>query len=378
MTKENKNVKKFPNSGNIPKLRFSEFTEEWEVKKLGEICKMQAGKFVSASEILKETDDKLYPCYGANGLRGFTYSYNYEGEYSLIGRQGALCGNVTRVNDKFYATEHAVVVTPKDNVHSVWLFYLLNYLNLNQYATGMAQPGLSVHNLLEVESIMANSIDEQYKTASLLTLIDTRILTQRKIISQLKSQMSNLKDLIFEQKLRFTDDKENEFPDWQESKLEDICEKQSSSISANKIEDNIGDYPIYGATGILKNIDFYEVENDYISIIKDGAGVGRLLYCEGKSSVLGTLDIIQSKNVKLYLIFLLLSRIDFKKYITGSTIPHIYFKDYKKEKFQIPSIEEQEKIANFFKSLDDKINLENDLLIQFENQKKYLLQNLFV
>ncbi|WP_411899522.1 restriction endonuclease subunit S [Elizabethkingia occulta] len=378
MTKENKNVKKFPNSGNIPKLRFSEFTEEWEVKKLGEICKMQAGKFVSASEILKETDDKLYPCYGANGLRGFTYSYNYEGEYSLIGRQGALCGNVTRVNDKFYATEHAVVVTPKDNVHSVWLFYLLNYLNLNQYATGMAQPGLSVHNLLEVESIMANSIDEQYKTASLLTLIDTRILTQRKIISQLKSQMSNLKDLIFEQKLRFTDDKENEFPDWQESKLEDICEKQSSSISANKIEDNIGDYPIYGATGILKNIDFYEVENDYISIIKDGAGVGRLLYCEGKSSVLGTLDIIQSKNVKLYFIFLLLSRIDFKKYITGSTIPHIYFKDYKKEKFQIPSIEEQEKIANFFKSLDDKINLENDLLIQFENQKKYLLQNLFV
>lgn len=115
-------------------------------------------------------------------------------------------------------------MTPKDNVHSVWLFYLLNYLNLNQYATGMAQPGLSVHNLLEVESIMANSIDEQYKTASLLTLIDTRILTQRKIISQLKSQMSNLKDLIFEQKLRFTDDKENEFPDWQESKLEDICE----------------------------------------------------------------------------------------------------------------------------------------------------------
>ncbi|MCT4136034.1 restriction endonuclease subunit S [Elizabethkingia anophelis] len=378
MTEENKSVKKFPNSGNIPKLRFSEFTEEWEVKKLGEICKMQAGKFVSASEILKETDDKLYPCYGANGLRGFTYSYNYEGEYSLIGRQGALCGNVTRVNDKFYATEHAVVVTPKDNVHSVWLFYLLNYLNLNQYATGMAQPGLSVHNLLEVESIMTNSIDEQNKTASLLTLIDTRILTQRKIISQLKSQMSNLKDLIFEQKLRFTDDKENEFPDWQESKLEDICEKQSSSISANKIEDNIGDYPIYGATGILKNIDFYEVENDYISIIKDGAGVGRLLYCEGKSSVLGTLDIIQSKNVKLYFIFLLLSRIDFKKYITGSTIPHIYFKDYKKEKFQIPSIEEQEKITNFFKSLDDKINLENDLLIQFENQKKYLLQNLFV
>lgn len=242
--------------------------------------------------------------------------------------------------------------------------------------------GISVVHLYSSQLALLNlklpQFEEQEKLANFLSLLNSRIQTQRKIISQLKSQMSNLKDLIFEQKLRFTDDKENEFPDWQESKLEDICEKQSSSISANKIEDNIGDYPIYGATGILKNIDFYEVENDYISIIKDGAGVGRLLYCEGKSSVLGTLDIIQSKNVKLYFIFLLLSRIDFKKYITGSTIPHIYFKDYKKEKFQIPSIEEQEKIANFFKSLDDKINLENDLLIQFENQKKYLLQNLFV
>ncbi|WP_233788944.1 restriction endonuclease subunit S, partial [Chryseobacterium scophthalmum] len=165
--------------------------------------------------------------------------------------------------------------------------------------------------------------------------------------------------------MRFKDDNENKFPDWEESKLEDICEKQSSSISANKIEDNIGDYPIYGATGILKKIDFYEVENDYLSIIKDGAGVGRLLYCIGKSSVLGTLDIIKPKDINLFFLYLLLSRIDFKKYITGSTIPHIYFKDYKKEKVQIPSLKEQEIIANFFKCLDDKINIENSLLTQY-------------
>uniref|UniRef100_UPI0028AA043E restriction endonuclease subunit S n=1 Tax=Chryseobacterium gleum TaxID=250 RepID=UPI0028AA043E len=180
MTKKNKSVKNFPNL--LPKLRFPEFEENWKVTKLGDICKMQAGKFVSASEVLKETNNKLYPCYGANGLRGFTYSYNYEGEYSLIGRQGALCGNITRVYDKFYATEHAVVVTPKEEVHSTWLFYLLNYLNLNQYATGMAQPGLSVQNLLEVESIITDSIEEQEKIASLLLLIDSRIQTQKKII----------------------------------------------------------------------------------------------------------------------------------------------------------------------------------------------------
>lgn len=184
MTEKNKSVKNFPTGGYlmIPKLRFPKFKEDWEVKKLGDVCKMQAGKFISASEILKERDNKLYPCYGANGLRGFTYSYNYEGEYSLIGRQGALCGNVTRVFDKFYATEHAVVVAPKDKIYSTWLFYLLNYLNLNQYATGMAQPGLSVQNLLEVESVITDSIEEQEKIASLLSLIDVRIQTQKQII----------------------------------------------------------------------------------------------------------------------------------------------------------------------------------------------------
>ncbi|WP_336665452.1 restriction endonuclease subunit S [Elizabethkingia meningoseptica] len=267
------------------------------------------------------------------------------------------------------------------NNHNGFIYYTLQRTPLikeiENNIAGSDPPNLSP-NEINLISIKLPVISEQQKIADFLEIIDTRIQTQRKIISQLKSQMSNLKDLIFEQQLRFKNDKENEFPDWKGSKLEDICEKKSSNISANKIEDNVGNYPIYGATGILKSIDFYEVENDYVSIIKDGAGVGRLIYCKGKSSVLGTLDIIQSKNVNLYFIFLLLSRIDFKKYITGSTIPHIYFKDYKKENFQIPSIKEQEKIANFFKLLDDKINTESSLLIQYENQKKYLLQNLFV
>ena len=221
-------------------------------------------------------------------------------------------------------------------------------------------------------------IFEQQKISSFLALIDNRIQTQKKIISQLTSQMLNLKDLIFEQKLKFKDDQDANFPDWKESKIENICEKQSSSISANKIEDNIGDYPIYGATGILKNIDFYEVESDYISIIKDGAGVGRLLYCKGKSSVLGTLDIIKPKNINIFFLYLLLSRIDFKKYITGSTIPHIYFKDYKKEKHLIPSIEEQFKIANFLSSIQEKIEIQKQILEKLEFQKKFLLANLFV
>ena len=179
--------------------------------------------------------------------------------------------------------------------------------------------------------------------------------------------------------MRFKDELGNNFSDWEESKLENICQKQSSNISANKIEENFGSYTIYGASGILKKVDFYDEENEFVSIVKDGAGVGRLFLCEAKSSVLGTMDIIKPKSdVNIYYLFYQLSNIDFTKYVTGSTIPHIYFKDYKKEKLIIPSRDEQTKIANFLFSIDEKIETEKKILKQFENQKKYLLTNLFV
>ncbi len=121
-----------------------------EEKELGEICEMKAGDFVSASNILDEKTLENYPCYGGNGLRGYTETFTHEGTYSLIGRQGALCGNIHKVSGKFHATEHALVVTPFEGIDKNWLDYKLREMNLNQYATGSAQPGLSVRNLKNI------------------------------------------------------------------------------------------------------------------------------------------------------------------------------------------------------------------------------------
>lgn len=106
---------------------------------------MKAGKAIKATELITEG----FPCYGGNGLRGFISRYSHEGEYPIIGRQGALCGNVIMAKGQFYATEHAIVVTPKDNVTAEWLFYCLLYMDLNRLARGVAQPGLSVEQLLK-------------------------------------------------------------------------------------------------------------------------------------------------------------------------------------------------------------------------------------
>ena len=112
---------------------------------------MQAGKNISASKIFAEYSElHPYRCVGGNGLRGYTDSYNTSGHYSIVGRQGALCGCLNIENGDFYATEHAVVVDAYGIVPTTFIYYFLTALNLNQYATATAQPGLAVSNIIEV------------------------------------------------------------------------------------------------------------------------------------------------------------------------------------------------------------------------------------
>ena len=142
--------------------------EGWEWCKLRNICFLIAGKSKSKEEIKSEAFEGCYPCYGGNGQRGYVDTYNYEGKYSIIGRQGALCGNVNVAEGRFYATEHAVVVTLYDNIDFYWNTSILEALNINQYATGAAQPGLSVTNVLNI-LVPLPPYKEQLRIADTLT-----------------------------------------------------------------------------------------------------------------------------------------------------------------------------------------------------------------
>tara|TARA_R100000935_G_C2822754_1_gene160616 strand:- start:407 stop:1531 length:1125 start_codon:yes stop_codon:yes gene_type:complete len=144
-----------------------------EVKTLEEICIMRAGQHISASKILADIDiDHIYPCFGGNGIRGFVNKNSHDGSYLLVGRQGALCGNVHRMNGKFYATEHAVVVTAKEGINIDWAFHMLTLMNLNQYASKSAQPGLAVGKLASLK-VSVPPLDEQERIASILDKFDT-------------------------------------------------------------------------------------------------------------------------------------------------------------------------------------------------------------
>lgn len=154
----------------------------YPTKKLSEICSMQAGKFVAANEINDHFENGLFPCYGGNGLRGYVKTYTHEGTFSLIGRQGALCGNVNMAFDKFHATEHAVVVTPNSDVNTKWLYYQLKAMNLNQYATGVAQPGLSVQKILTVTTILP-PLTEQLKIVAEVEKLEKSIADAQNTIN---------------------------------------------------------------------------------------------------------------------------------------------------------------------------------------------------
>ena len=144
----------------------------WEQRKLREVAsEFQSGEFISATEITENGD---YPVYGGNGLRGYANRYNHEGFYALIGRQGALCGNVNCADGKAYFTEHAVAVQANQCNDTGFLVYLLSRMNLGQYSGQSAQPGLAVSTLKEVETLLPSKY-EQYRIGSLLKDLDSLI-----------------------------------------------------------------------------------------------------------------------------------------------------------------------------------------------------------
>lgn len=156
------------------------FASDIPLFQLGKVCDLQAGKAIKASEISDiETNQETIPCYGANGLRGYVGKSNQKGDKSIIGRQGAQCGNVCYATGKYYATEHAVVVTDKGYFNSRYLFHVLTHANLNQYKTAGAQPGLSVSKLnnvmiavpdKKVQDKIANILDNFEKICSDLNI----------------------------------------------------------------------------------------------------------------------------------------------------------------------------------------------------------------
>ena len=173
--------------------------EGWNSMKLGDFAYMKAGDFVKASDIYQDYTEGLYPCYGGNGLRGYVREPNQEGDFCLIGRQGALCGCVNRAKGVFRTTEHAVIVKPYQVIPTSLVYYMLTNLNLNKYATGAAQPGLSVKNIAEQVIIPVPPQAVQLSIATSLDSLKSKVDRLQANFDKISKECDALKQAILRQ-----------------------------------------------------------------------------------------------------------------------------------------------------------------------------------
>jgi type I restriction enzyme S subunit len=165
----------------------SELPKHYKPCKLKKLAAFQSGINLTSSEI---SDAGIYPVYGGNGLRGYYNKFLYDGDYLLIGRQGALCGNVHHVSGQFWPTEHAVTVKPASGIDIRWFYYLLIVMDLNQYSRAAAQPGISVEYITNISTFYP-PLDEQKTIASFL---DRKCLQIDSISSAIKKEMTLLQE----------------------------------------------------------------------------------------------------------------------------------------------------------------------------------------
>ncbi len=390
---------------NVPKLRFSEFKEEWFDTSIGDGCSLKAGKFVRAIEIIEQPSDTSYPCYGGNGLRGFVNSHTHDGTFSLIGRQGALCGNVQFASGKFHATEHAVVVKPSADNDSKWLFYLLGKLDLNRYATGQAQPGLSV-DVLNAVPFSAPGIKEQQKIADFITAVDTKIEQLTRKEKLLKQYKKGVMQKIFSKEIRFKADDGSEFPEWNSLPMGELG-KTFNGLTGKTGDDFGKGQPYIQYKQIFDNSKIDLVNTGLVTIVtgerQQKAKYGDVFFTTSSETPreVAYASVLLDQVDNLYLnsfcfgyranslkqLLPEFSRYYFRsekfrrdaiKLAQGSTRYNISKTELMKTIIDLPCIDEQRKVALCLTALDDKIELVFGQLDKAKTFKKGLLQQMFV
>ena len=358
--------------------------------KLGEVCLLKAGKFVSANDISPEYNKGLYPCFGGNGIRGYVADYTHDGEFPLIGRQGALCGNVNLASGKFHATEHAVVVQPKIEMNVHWLYYAINAMNLGQYATGAAQPGLAVSKL-ETLSIEIPNISEQNKIAQTLYKVE-------QLVNFRKQQLAKLDELVKAQFVEMFGDINVNNKKWMTYPLGELCTIVRGG-SPRPIERYLG-----GTIPWIKIGDATTGENIYLNstkeyIIQEGVkksrmikagslifancgvslGFARIITFDGciHDGWLAMED-IDEKLDKIFLLYSLTQMTEyFRKTAPAGTQPNLNTNIMKMHRQIVPPMEMQKAFISFVKCADRQKQIVQQSLDKLELMKKALMQEYF-
>ena len=385
---------------NTPKLRFPGFSGEWKAKKVHDVFQVTRGQVLAVPKTRQVADGNfIYPVYSSQtkkkGLMGYYSDYLFENAITWT-TDGANAGEVNYRIGKFYCTNVCGVLLSDSGYANETTATALNKVT-RQYVSYVGNPKL-MNDVMASIKILLPSVDEQEMIAGFLTVVDERIAAMDKKIELLQQYKKGVMQKLFTQKLRFKDENGKSYPDWQEKRLGDFLTERNEQAPKSD------DYPLMAFVayeGVAPKGDRYNRE----FLVSDGKGkkykrteYGDFIYSSnnletgsiglnryGSASISPVYSIFQADKSCSYEFigsFLLRRRLIYEmtRYRQGVIYGQwrIHESDFLKIKENIPALEEQQKIADFLISLDDKINLEKTKLDQAKLFKKSLLQRMFV
>ncbi len=396
------------NAHNVPKLRFPEFWDagEWEFKEVGKVFNVTRGEVLSMTLVQDaKTEEIPYPVYSSqtknNGLSGFYSEYLYEDAITWT-TDGANAGDVNYRLGKFYCTNVCGVLINTDGYANPCVAALINSV-AKKYVSYVGNPKL-MNGVMSKIKIPFPFISEQKKIADCLFSIDDRITAETQKLDTLKAHKKGLMQQLFPTEgqtlpqLRFPGFHDS--GEWDEKRLEDLSIR-GSGHTPNKSE------PSYYNGGIkwVSLADSNKLDNRYIyetkiEISKEGlknssavlhpsgtviisrdAGVGKSAVLHSPMAVsqhfiVWRCDDSKLSNWFLYY-FLQVLKPQFEAIATGSTIKTIGLPYFKELRIFIPSLPEQQRIADCLTSLDELISLRAQKIDLLKLHKKGLMQQLF-
>lgn len=292
---------------------------------------------------------------------------------------------VLNINTPLLAGQHTFLCRPKKNFALGFMGYYLNSPTYRKQIVpllaGAKVYSISKSSIKDTLILYPYNLEEQQKIADCLASLDELITAENKKLDALKKHKQALMQNLFPARgktmpawrfAQFQNDGE-----WEKEQLKDVCSYFSSSLTTNDITKD-GLYDLYDANKLIGKTATYASDKEYIAIIKDGSGVGRIRLMKGYTNVVGTMGILTNKPVvDIQYLYYLLQTINFPIYKIGGAIPHIYFKDYSQATIFRPEKNEQEKIAECLSTADQLIQDQAHKLETLKMHKKALMQGLF-
>ncbi|PHQ80234.1 MAG: restriction endonuclease subunit S [Coxiella sp. (in: Bacteria)] len=363
----------------VPEIRFPEFTDDWQIKRIGEIATFQRGFDLPA----QDREEGSIPIVSSGGITGFHNIAKVDGPGIVTGRYGSI-GELFYMKEPHWPLNTALWVKDFHGNSIDFTFYHLGRVNFKKLSDKTGVPGINRNDLHRLWA-STTTLPEQIKIAAFLGSVDDKLDALRRKHDALKQFKAGLMQKLFSQELRFKRDDGSDYPDWEDKRLGD----ESTSLDHLRVplkeldrQKRDGEYPYYGASGIIDFVDDYIFDEDIVLLGEDGANIlsrstPLSFLVTGKSWVNNHAHVYRAKGSS-YFLAACLENIRYEKYNTGTVQPKLNGESCKNIPLSIPSLTEQQKIADFLSAMDAKTDAVSNQIKLMEDFKKGLLQKMFV